>query len=71
MLRQLAIFAIYFSVLLAKPANAGVGELASIGREIYLEGIPEINIVPCAACHGPTPRVFASFLASEDFRTLT
>ena len=43
----------YFSMLPAKPANDGVGELAAIGREIYLEGIPEFNIVPCAACHGP------------------
>jgi cytochrome c553 len=34
-------------------ANDGVRELAAIGREIYLEGIPEFNIVPCAACHGP------------------
>jgi len=45
--------AVYFSLLPPKPANDGVGELAAIGREIYLEGIPEINIVPCAACHGP------------------
>ena len=44
--------AVYFSLLPPKPANDGVGELAAIGREIYLEGIPEINIVPCAACHG-------------------
>ena len=45
--------AIYFSMLPRKPANEGVIELAASGREIYLEGIPEINIVPCAACHGP------------------
>jgi cytochrome c553 len=45
--------AIYFSMLPPKPANDGVIELASLGREIYLEGVPEINIVACAACHGP------------------
>jgi cytochrome c553 len=28
--------------------------LPTIGREIYFEGVPELNIVPCAACHGPT-----------------
>ena len=27
--------------------------LASRGRTIYLEGIPEANIVSCYACHGP------------------
>ena len=45
--------AVYFSMLRPKPANDGVGELAAIGRDIYLDGIPEFNIVPCAACHGP------------------
>jgi cytochrome c553 len=44
--------AIYFSMLSPKPANDGVIELAAIGREIYLGGIPELNIVACAACHG-------------------
>jgi cytochrome c553 len=45
--------AMYFSMLPSKPANDGVRELAGIGRDIYFEGIPEMNIVPCAACHGP------------------
>ena len=40
-------------MLRPKPAHDGVGELAAIGRDIYLDGIPEFNIVPCAACHGP------------------
>src|SRR6516225_9047210 len=35
--------AVYFSLLPPKPANDGVGELAAIGREIYLEGIPEFG----------------------------
>jgi cytochrome c553 len=45
--------AIYFSTLPPKSANDGIPQLADIGREIYFEGVPD-NIVPCAACHGPT-----------------
>jgi hypothetical protein len=54
-----------------KPANDGVGELAAIGREIYLEGIPEFNIVLALPATVQTPRAFATFHASEDFPTLT
>jgi len=36
-----------------KPANDGDRALAAKGRTIYLEGIPEANIVSCYACHGP------------------
>jgi cytochrome c553 len=46
--------AIYFSTVPPKSANDGIPQLADIGREIYFEGVPELNIVPCAACHGPT-----------------
>jgi cytochrome c553 len=46
--------AIYFSTLPPKSANDGIPQLADVGREIYFEGVPELNIVPCAACHGPT-----------------
>jgi cytochrome c553 len=28
-------------------------ELAAVGRPIYEAGIPDQNIVSCAACHGP------------------
>jgi cytochrome c553 len=45
--------AIFFSTLPPKAANDGVRELADVGRAIYLEGIPEFDIVACAACHGP------------------
>jgi cytochrome c553 len=45
--------ALYFSVLPPKAANDGFRELAAIGREIYQEGNPESNLVPCVACHGP------------------
>ena len=45
--------AAYFSTLPPAPANDGDKALAGIGRDIYLEGIPEFDIASCAACHGP------------------
>lgn len=45
--------AIYFSTLPPKAANDGRREFTAIGRTIYEEGIPDSNIVSCAACHGP------------------
>ncbi len=45
--------AIYFATIVPKPANDGDRNLAGRGRTIYLEGIPEANIVSCYACHGP------------------
>ena len=45
--------AAYFSTLPPTPANDGDRALAEIGREIFLEGIPEYDIASCAACHGP------------------
>ena len=45
--------AFYFSTLPPKAANDGNMALATIGRAIYEEGIPDFNIVSCAACHGP------------------
>jgi len=45
--------AAYFASIPPKPANDGDASLASRGRTIYMEGIPEANIVSCYACHGP------------------
>src|SRR3984893_1349915 len=45
--------AIYFATLNPKAANDGDRNLAARGRTIYMEGIPEANIVSCYACHGP------------------
>ena len=45
--------AAYFASIPPKPANDGNSSLASRGRTIYLDGIPEANIVSCYACHGP------------------
>ena len=43
----------YFAAIPPKGANDGDSMLASRGRTIYLDGIPEANIVSCYACHGP------------------
>jgi cytochrome c553 len=43
----------YFASIPPKAANDGDSTLAARGRTIYLEGIPEANIVSCYACHGP------------------
>jgi cytochrome c553 len=45
--------AFYFSTIPPKPANDGDRELVAVGRSIYEAGIPDQNIVSCAACHGP------------------
>jgi cytochrome c553 len=43
----------YLSSLPFEAAADGRPQLAEIGRVIYLDGIPDANIVSCAACHGP------------------
>jgi cytochrome c553 len=45
--------AIYFATIAPKAANDGDRNLMARGRAIYLDGIPEANIVSCYACHGP------------------
>jgi cytochrome c553 len=45
--------AFYFSTIPPKAANDGDFGLAPVGRAIYEAGIPDLNIVSCAACHGP------------------
>jgi cytochrome c553 len=46
-------FAVYFSELPASAANDGNGALAVEGKSIYVEGIPQSNIVSCIVRHGP------------------
>lgn len=43
----------YLASIPPKPANDGHSALASKGKRIFMEGIPEANIVSCYACHGP------------------
>ena len=43
----------YFASLPPKSARDGRRALVDAGQAIYLQGIPEANIVACLACHGP------------------
>ena len=43
----------HFKDLNPKPLGGGSKELASAGKKIYDEGVPEANVAPCASCHGP------------------
>lgn len=43
----------YLSTLSPEAANDGNRELVATGRAIYQEGIPDLNIAACVACHGP------------------
>ncbi len=43
----------YFASLPPKSASDGHRNLVATGESIYLQGIPEANIVACLACHGP------------------
>jgi cytochrome c553 len=43
----------YLAALPYRPAADGHPQLIEAGRAIYLEGVPNANIVACAACHGP------------------
>lgn len=45
--------ATYFASIQPKAANDGDPALIATGRTIYMDGIPEANIVACFACHGP------------------
>lgn len=45
--------AAYFSAIPPVAANDGDSAIASTGRKIYQEGVPQSNVVACAACHGP------------------
>jgi len=44
----------YFASLPPKAAHDGRRALADRGQTIYLQGVPEANVVACIACHGPT-----------------
>jgi cytochrome c553 len=45
--------ATFYSSAEPKPACDGNELLVEAGRKLYAEGIPEENVVPCVACHGP------------------
>jgi cytochrome c553 len=41
----------YFKGINPKPLGGGSRELASAGKKLYEEGVPEANVAPCASCH--------------------
>ncbi len=50
---QIKGLAAYFSQQTPVPKPAGATQLTSRGAEIFDKGIPDKNIPPCMACHGP------------------
>jgi cytochrome c553 len=50
---MLTALATHFRDLNPKPFGGAAKELVPKGKKIYEEGIPEANIPPCSACHGP------------------
>ena len=43
----------YFKDLNPKPLGGAPKDLVPEGKKIYEEGIPSVDIPPCASCHGP------------------
>jgi cytochrome c553 len=50
-----------FKDLNPKPLGGAPKELASVGKKIYDEGVPETNVAPCSSCHGPEAKGEAAF----------
>jgi cytochrome c553 len=53
---MLSALAEHFKGLNPKPLGGASKELVAKGRQIYVEGIPNAEIPPCASCHGPEAR---------------
>jgi cytochrome c553 len=45
--------AAHFASLHPPPIGGAPRQLVSTGRKIFEDGMPEVNIAACAACHGP------------------
>jgi cytochrome c553 len=43
----------YFHDLNPKPVGGASKELVAAGKKIYEEGLLDVNVPPCASCHGP------------------
>ena len=53
--------ATHFKDLNPKPLGGAPKELASAGKKIYDEGVPETNVAPCSSCHGPEAKGEGAF----------
>jgi cytochrome c553 len=50
---MIAALAAQFRQLNPQPLGGAPKQLAATGKQIFEEGMPDINIAACAACHGP------------------
>jgi cytochrome c553 len=53
--------ATHFKDLNPKPLGGAPRELASAGKKIYDEGVPETSVAPCSSCHGPEAKGEGAF----------
>jgi cytochrome c553 len=51
----------HFKDLTPKPLGGAPKELATAGKKIYEEGVPEANVAACASCHGPDAKGNGAF----------
>jgi cytochrome c553 len=52
---------VQFKDLNPEPAQPGPRDLAPDGKKIFAEGIPELEVPPCSACHGDDAKGMAEF----------
>ena len=50
---MLSALAGHFAALNPPPIGGAPRQLVATGRKIFEDGMPEVNIAACAACHGP------------------
>ena len=50
---KLNALAAHFASLHPPPIGGAPRQLVATGRKIFEDGMPEVNIAACAACHGP------------------
>ncbi|MCK9380952.1 MAG: cytochrome c4 [Sulfuritalea sp.] len=51
----------YFAKQVPKPNAPGDAQQMAAGKEIYEKGVPEQNVIACAACHGPKAQGIEAF----------
>jgi cytochrome c553 len=58
---MIAGLAAYFKELDPKPLGGAPKELVAAGKTIYEEGVPSVDVPPCASCHGPEAKGEGAF----------
>lgn len=59
--KQIDELADYYSKQTSLPNATGDTQLIAVGKEVYEKGVPEQNVIACAACHGPQGQGIANF----------